>query len=286
MPAEMIFWDVQHGHAVYLRSPNYRHVVVDLGTGSTGSYGGTFSPLTYLRSTLGVGQLDRVVVTHPHRDHIDDIFNFESLLPKTFLRPTHLTAAEVLADVPPERADKHLKYLDLSARYNQPLQPADDPSRLDTYGGLTLEDFRPNLCPRTNLNNHSIVVVVTFMGIKVVLPGDNEPCSLNELLALPAFRTAVDSCDVLLAPHHGRESGYLDAFVRLANPRLTIISDGPNPATSAAAKYAAASRGWTVVSRRGGSEKRYCLTTRRDGVIAASFGLRADGSPFLDVTID
>ena len=29
----VVFWDVQHGHSTYIRTPNDRHIVVDLGTG-------------------------------------------------------------------------------------------------------------------------------------------------------------------------------------------------------------------------------------------------------------
>lgn len=30
MTAQFIFWDVDHGHATYLRTPNGRHLVADL----------------------------------------------------------------------------------------------------------------------------------------------------------------------------------------------------------------------------------------------------------------
>jgi phosphoribosyl 1,2-cyclic phosphodiesterase len=55
-----------------------------------------FSPLLHLEYSYGVQQLDGVVITHPHRDHIDDIGNFDALSPRVLLRPKHLTDAEVL----------------------------------------------------------------------------------------------------------------------------------------------------------------------------------------------
>lgn len=90
---ESVFWDVQHGNACYLRTPNQRHMVVDLGTGSY-SENKTFSPMLHLKTRYGVGQLDYVVITHPHRNHIDDIFNFDRLSPNTLRRPEQ---SEVLA---------------------------------------------------------------------------------------------------------------------------------------------------------------------------------------------
>ena len=47
------------------------------------------------------------------------------------------------------------------------------------------------------------------------------------------FKDAVSNAYILLAPHHGRESGYNSDFVSLVNPSLTIISDGKYCDTSA-----------------------------------------------------
>ena len=47
--ALIVFWDVDHGHATYLKTPNGRHIVIDLGTGSFGPQK-TFSPLTHLKN--------------------------------------------------------------------------------------------------------------------------------------------------------------------------------------------------------------------------------------------
>ena len=79
---QFVFWDVQHGSASYIKTPNGRHMVIDLGTGSY-SENKEFSPLTHLKNKYGVRQLDYAVITHPHRDHIDDIFSFGGLSPKT-----------------------------------------------------------------------------------------------------------------------------------------------------------------------------------------------------------
>ena len=51
---KIIVWDVQHGSAVYIKTPTAKHIVQDLGTGSY--KGGTreFSPLLHLRDRWGV----------------------------------------------------------------------------------------------------------------------------------------------------------------------------------------------------------------------------------------
>src|SRR5689334_20175458 len=117
---EFVFWDVQHGHACYVRTPNDRHMAIDLGTGAYGN-SKAFSPLLHLKNRYGVSQLDYVIITHPHRDHIDDIFNFAALSPTTLRRPNHLTDAEVLGGNKKEDSDKVNAYLAISKRYTEPV---------------------------------------------------------------------------------------------------------------------------------------------------------------------
>ncbi|HEC91826.1 MAG TPA: MBL fold metallo-hydrolase [Candidatus Atribacteria bacterium] len=286
MNVEVVFWDVQHGQSSYIKSPNNRHIVIDLGTGSYGGNNEEFSPLMYLKNRFGVQQLDYVVITHPHKDHIDDIFNFDALSPKVFRRPRHLTKEEIMKDVREQDIPKFEKYFEIDRRYDYPVSEDNDPSNPDNYGGLIIRGFGPRSCSTSNINNHSIVKVISYAGIRVVFTGDNESCSFNELLEDTEFRTSVRDADILLAPHHGRESGHHNDFVSLVNPRLTVISDGRFCDSSATSRYSEKSRGWRVHKRGGGSEVRYCVTTRNDGVIVASFGINNDGNNFLQVTIN
>ena len=77
----------------------------------------------------------------------------------------------------------------------------------------------------------------------------------------------------MVAPHHGRESGYYEEFVDLVHPYITIISDKSGTATSASQKYTNKSKGYKVQNKlTGETEDRYCLTTRKDGNIEVTFG--------------
>ena len=132
------------------------------------------------------------------------------------------------------------------------------------------------------MNNHSIVTVFEEAGIKVVVPGDNEACSFDELLKRLDFRVAVANADVLLAPHHGRKAGTHAGFLKLVNPKLCVISDGRATKTNAVSDYSKAARGVYVHRRSGSSSIRYCLSTRSDGTIRVNFGQGVAG-PFLYV---
>lgn len=284
--ALIIFWDVEHGHAAYLRSPNGRHIVIDLGTGSFES-GEEFSPLYHLKSQYKINQLDYVIITHPHVDHIDDILNFDSLNPKLLHRPKHLDKKPILDNASDTDKPKLEKYFEISERYNTSIPDTSPNSTKNpaNWGGLNIKTFTPSKCAQSNINNHSVVTVFSFEGLKVLIPGDNEPPSWNELNDVDGFKDLTKDVDVLLASHHGRKSGFDNDTMKHFNPRITVVSDGAYTDTSASSRYSAISRGWMVYKKDGTSEKRFCLTTRDDGVITVKFGKVTNGNPFLNVKI-
>lgn len=282
---KFVFWNVQHGHAAYLRTPT-RHFAFDLGVGTYEGGGGDFSPLLFLKNKWGINQLDGVVISHPHRDHLDDIGNFDALSPTMLCRPRHLSDEEVRAGNRGEDSAIIEKYLEIHRRYSCPLGQGQDPFSPENNGGVTIQTFTPRSCAKSNLNNHSMVAVISYASSKLLLPGDNESASWDELLSDPAFVAAIKGTDILLAPHHGREAGYSSALFEHIAPYLCIVSDGRFCDTSATSRYSSKSRGWKVQKRGGGSEDRRCVTTRSDGVIEVEFGLNSEGKPYMMVRID
>jgi competence protein ComEC len=285
----VVFWDVQHGNAVYINTPNNRHIVIDLGTGSYGDNNLEFSPLLHLKNKWNINQLDYVIITHPHRDHIDDILNFEKLFPNVLLKPS--VPKEVIEDLLSQAGEKDKpkfeKYLKLLENYTAPVSSENDPSNPNNYGGLVIRSYFTTQCAPSNINNYSIITVISFAGRKIVFTGDNESCSLNKLLENENFKEAVKNADILLAPHHGRESGFHSEFVSLANPKLTVVSDGRFCDSSASSRYSEKSRGMIVKKRSNGKrEKRYCVTTRKDGCILVEFGYNEEGKTFMEATIN
>ena len=268
MTMRFITWNVEHGSAAYIKTPNGKHIAVDLGARRATDAG--FKPLAYLRQNYGVTQLDAVIVTHPHLDHIEDIMNFETLSPKSFRRPSHLTENEIWGSN--KNASQEIqqiiqKYIKMDKRYNQPSTVETDLSIPSNFGGVQFQLFSPFISPRNNINNHSIVTVMTYQGVKFLMPGDNEPPSWKELLERQDFVAAIQGTHVLVAPHHGRESGYHSPLFKIINPLLTIISDGRFVDTSATSRYSAQTKGWKVSRRNGSQVDRKCVTTRNDGAI-------------------
>ena len=258
--ATMTVWDVQLGLAIHVKAPNGKYIVIDLGTG------------TYNTSPLRKRMWDNIaymIITHPHLDHISDILNFDINAPKILCRPPLLTNEEVMEGVRQCDRAKFEKYCQINDRYNSPVKYDDEnyTGNPNNYGGLEIQTFSTSLCDHSNFNNFSMITVFQFSGIKIVVCGDNEKDSFDKLMKESDFKNSVRGADVLVAPHHGRESAYHSEFVSLVNPRITIISDTTKSDASAVDKYTQRSRGWTV---RG--KERKCLTTRNDGNITVEFG--------------
>lgn len=261
--ATMTVWDVQLGLAIHVKAPNSKYIVIDLGTGSYES--GNSSPL----QKRMWDNIAYMIITHPHLDHISDILNFDTNAPKVLQRAKSLTNEEVMRGVRYCDKAKFEKYCQINDSYNSPVRSDNEnnPDNADNYGGLEIRTFSIATCDHSNFNNFSIITVFTLSGVKVVVCGDNETDSLEKLMKQEDFKNAVRRADVLVAPHHGRESAYHSDFVSLVNPRITIISDTTKSDASAVDKYTKNSRGWKV---RG--QERKCLTTRNDGNITVEFG--------------
>ena len=276
MSTRIRLWNVEHGSATHVTTPDGKVIVIDMGSSSN------VSPL---KALVGRTAIDRLIVTHPHYDHIEDILALGSHEPESFSRPSHLTRQEILGGplsaYGTEARRIFEKYFALSAKYTVPANPLTDPTNPANNGGAKIEIFRPANCDRSNINNHSLVTVVEHAGIKVLIPGDNEACSWEELLSLYSFRQAIKDTRILVAAHHGRESGFYANLFKYISPWLTIVSDGREVDTSVTPRYTAVSSGFPVTSRSSGLKRdRYCVTTRNDGDIEVVFG------PGLGVTID
>ena len=216
---------------------------------------------------------------------MDDIFNFDYLSPKMLHRPNHLSDNDVISANRNQDRDIIDKYLEINRRYNEPV--VQSPFQKENNGDVDIKIFTPKDCAHSNINNHSVVTVVTHARSRILLSGDNEPESWRELLGKADFRNAIAGTDVFLAPHHGRDSGFCDDLFSHFTPKLIVISDGRYCDSSATDRYGRIASGWVVHRRNGSDVERKCVTTRNDGNIIIEVGINeSNDRPFLSVTLD
>lgn len=261
--AVMKVWNVELGLAVHIKAPNGKYVVIDLGSTQG------VSPI----QDLWLKKVGYMVLTHPHHDHFSDIQNIELARPDVLWRVKDYTREELLEGVREQDKADFEKYCDLNESYNVSLSSEEKPETGNPFDGMTVRVYRAHNCDKKNKNNLSGIVIIKLGNAKVVVCGDNEEDSFKELMQKQEFKDAVSEAWVLVAPHHGRESGYNEGFVSLVNPYITIISDTKKGETSVSEKYSQKSIGLKVWKE--GEEVptlRKCLTTRSDGNIRVEFG--------------
>ena len=177
------------------------------------------------------------------------------------------------------------KYIEINKRYNEVVPGSDSPLQTQNNGGANIQVFLSTECAHSNINNHSIVTVISYAKSKVVLPGDNDEESWQELLGRSSFKQAIEGTDILVAPHHGMQSGYCRDLFKYIRPKLVIISNGRFTDRSCAERYSEVASGWNVRRRNGEIVERKCLTTENDGNIEIAMGWTVEGKKsFLSVT--
>ena len=257
----MIVWDVKKGNAISLHLPNGRVVMVDCGVSAD------CSPVRVLRAK-GVQNIDWLVITHPHADHMADISTIRNLGmgPSILLCPRDISDEAVWEGNTDAEVVKH--YLTAKDCYCGPVGADDNMFDPVCTGGVTFKLFTPSKRVESDLNNRSRVVVAEYGCTKIVLPGDCTPAAMKELLEARDFQNAIAGTTILLAPHHGHESCYCSELMEQINPTLCIISDGKVPASvNAVDMYGRKCHGMMFWNADGRKDNRQCLTTRSDGHI-------------------
>ena len=81
-----IFWNVQHGNAAFISTPNECALVADLGTGIADE-GRLLNPISVLRANGYLEELHLLIVTHPHYDHLSDIHSLAGIPIRDLIAP-------------------------------------------------------------------------------------------------------------------------------------------------------------------------------------------------------
>jgi ribonuclease BN (tRNA processing enzyme) len=151
---EIIMWNVEHGAAIYVKTPNGRSILLDAGASTD------FEPAYHLYKNHALERVDAFILSHADTDHIRDIEDVEIFLnPRVFSRNKSVPRDLVYPTYPP--ATNPLKYFhEFDARYSHPLE-AGSPDKLtepENWGGLRIESFHSTYPEEqfTKLNDYSM----------------------------------------------------------------------------------------------------------------------------------
>ena len=258
MGLKIKFFDIGHGSSVLIKRDKI-NMLFDLGSDTDK----TFNPFPNLN-----GDLDFLIITHPHMDHISSLkYMYKFYEPKTLLineKTPDILIEDLISNTDTEEdANIYRKYNDLKRRFTDPVPDEINPSLPENNGGATIYSFKPKKDDVEDINYYSISTLIEYEGFKIFLMGDNTKTNLEEIKEHSEFYEEINNIDVLLAPHHGHESEYDEEFVKHLNPKITVISDKEDE-NIVIDEYHNNSRGFPV---EGYSSPKKCLTTYEHGEI-------------------
>lgn len=237
-----------------------------------------FRPGNHLAG-LGTRFLDQLVVTNLDEDHVSGFPSFaDNKVTINWMLFNPSVSAANIKDLKSETGmGKGMNALVASQAARVPVVPALlDNNPADALPGVGLRWYWNPYPYFDDENNLSVVLLVMFKGFWFLFPGDMEKAGFKNLLETnESFRQIVPLVDVLMASHHGRESGlYRPLFEQYGcNPKLTVISDdymqhGSQETTN---YYGSKTKGLAWRTSSGLLTTRKVLTTRSDGEIRFSF---------------
>jgi len=204
-------------------SSNLLVYVIDVGQGdsfliSDGDYlmlidggnRGDEEKILGLLKSMNKDEIDCIVVTHPHADHIGGLKGvINSVKVKAIYMPDVISTSRTFDDLLDVIAGKNLKI--------------DIPKPQSTIiMGSAVATFLGPVKGYPDTNNNSLVLKVTCGKTSFLFTGDMETAAENDLLAQKADLSA----DFLKVSHHGSKTSTSQKFLQAVAPRIAVISCG------------------------------------------------------------
>ena len=205
---QVYFIDVGQGDSQLIRCGDHS-VLVDGGEAENGP-----DLVAFLRS-LGIKELDCVVATHPHADHIGGLIDVLEYVPVRELLMPELTEKNLPATRVFER------FMEAAAASGAKAVRA-VPGNVHAYGDIVFTVLSPVWRETENLNDMSVVFRLVYGGVSFLFTGDAEQ---NVERALLENGCELRS-DVLKVGHHGSTTSSSPEFLAAVSPRYAVVGCG------------------------------------------------------------
>ena len=171
----------------------------------------------------GVKRIDKLILTHPHADHIGGV---EGVVLKDY------EVGEVYDNGMPSKSKIYTRYMKLLKQKNIKRHALTAGEELDLGGGVKFKVFAPakdvvekgsKTTDNHDPNNESVVGKLIFGDFAMMFTGDAE--KVEEEPIVKAYGGELKS-NILKAGHHGSKTSSSADFLRAVNPEAALISCG------------------------------------------------------------
>lgn len=250
------FYDVAHGFCAAIFTDNHKLLLVDCGRNpETG-----FAPSDYLYRH-GWRTISGFIIQNFDQDHVSDLDEILRLFAVEVFYRNRTVPAEYLTYLKRMGggvSTQMASAIGLHQTYTEGIITVPD------YGGIDVRLHFNSYPTFTDTNNLSAVTFVDYAGLRIAFTGDMEEAGWRALLERAAFVQELRGTQVFVASHHGREDGYCEEVFKHCHPDIIVISDKEIIYDTQEHDYSDLARG---ILWNGGPERRYVLTTRKDGRI-------------------
>lgn len=216
----LLMLDVGQGESTLLITPAAKNVLFDAGPVSNKWDSGLEIIYPALQE-LGILRVHKVILSHPHSDHIGGIFSLLTTIP---------IDSVYLPDVQIDYfwQDSLLKTIKNNKVPYRFVQLGDyinlDPFTKIYFLGPWTEQLKPADQSGKSINNTSLVALVKMKETSILFTGDTESDIEKNLLQWNAFLKV----DILKVGHHGSRTSSSLEFLQKIQPQMALIPVGQN----------------------------------------------------------
>ncbi|HLR34098.1 MAG TPA: ComEC/Rec2 family competence protein, partial [Tissierellales bacterium] len=201
---EVHYIDIGQGDSIFIQLPNGETILIDGGPRTNSKI-----LVNYLEE-LGVENINYLVATHPHEDHIGGLPNvIRNFKVDKIYMPDKTANTAIFEEFLLEIKEKDVEVNTVSGG-----------DVLIEGDGLKYEVMAPNEEKYSNTNDYSIVTKITYKNNSFLFTGDAEKTSEKEIIE-KGYKL---SSDVLKVGHHGSSTSTSEDFLKNVQPKYGVIS--------------------------------------------------------------